>query len=95
MKKDLDSLVHELAALRDEKARDADEINRLRDLNNFKEHENAETAARIKSTDYQLYQAQEKAADLGKQAEARAFELSRTTEAYDCAQADLSRARGE
>ena len=39
MKKDLDSLVHELAALRDEKARDADEINRLRDLNNFKEHE--------------------------------------------------------
>jgi len=57
LKKDLDAMVHELGALRDEKARDADEIMRLKDLNNFKEHENAETAARLKATDYQLYQA--------------------------------------
>lgn len=85
MKKDLDGLCHELGVLRDEKARDADEINRLRDLNNFKEHENAEGAARIKSTDYALFQCQEKGADLGKQAEAREFDLRRTTEAYDAA----------
>jgi len=48
-------MVHELAALRDEKARDADEICRMKDLNNFKEHENSEAAARIKATDYALY----------------------------------------
>lgn len=72
-----------MAALRDEKARDADEINRLRDLNNFKEHENCECAAKLKATDYQLYQSQERAADLAKTAEAREFELRRTTEAYD------------
>jgi hypothetical protein len=42
--------------LREEKARDAAEIQRLRDLNNLKERENAEAGQRIKSTDYALYQ---------------------------------------
>jgi hypothetical protein len=42
--------------LREEKARDGQEIQRLRDLNAMKERENADGAQRIKSTDYSLYQ---------------------------------------
>jgi len=61
----------------------------------MKERENADGAQRIKATDYSLYQNQEKLAELQKTAEARDFDLRRTTEALDNSQADLCRARDE
>jgi len=61
----------------------------------MKERENAEAANRIKATDYSLYGAQEKAADMAKVAEARDYDLRRTTEAYDAAAADLYRGRDD
>jgi len=56
LRTDIDNLSHELANLREEKSRDGQEIQRLRDLNAIKERENADGAQRIKSTDYALYQ---------------------------------------
>lgn len=44
---------------------------------------------RIKACDYDLYKAQERAAELGKLADAREFELRRTTENYEATSADL------
>lgn len=86
---------HELSNQREDKARDQQEIDRLRDINCLKERENAEAAQRIKATDYSLYQAQEKAADMHKVAEARDYDLRRTTEAYDASACDLHRGRDE
>ena len=42
---------------REEKARDQDEINRLRDAVAFKERECQDNDAKIKSVDYDLYKA--------------------------------------
>jgi len=42
-----------------------------------------------------LYKAQERATELAKQADAREFELRRTTEAYEAAAGDLMRSRDE
>lgn len=52
LKRDLDGMIHELADLKDEMCRDADEIHRLRDLNAIKEDDNAVTANRIKALEY-------------------------------------------
>jgi len=87
--------VFELGKLKEERARDQEEIDRLRDLNSFKERENSESDSRIKAADYDLYKAQERAADLAKLADAKEFELRRTTEAYECAHGDLIRSRDE
>ena len=57
LRTDIDNLAHELANLREEKARDQHEIDRMRDLAAFKERENCEAGQRIKATDYALYQA--------------------------------------
>jgi chromosome segregation ATPase len=84
-----------LAKLKEERARDQDEISRAKDLNALKTRENTESDNRIKAVDYDLYKAQERAADLSRQADAREFELRRTTEAYEAASADLLRARDE
>jgi len=84
-----------LAKLKEERARDQEEIERAKDLNALKTRENSDQDGRIKATDYDLYKAQERATDLGKQADAREFELRRTTEAYEAAAADLMRARDE
>lgn len=45
--------------------------------------------------DYELYKAQERAAELSKMADAREFELRRTTESYEATAADLMRGRDE
>lgn len=95
MRKDLDACNFELQKLKEERARDQEEIDRLRDLNAFKERENTESDQRIKSLDYELFKAQERANELSQQAEAREFDLRRTTEAYECGHADLLRARDE
>jgi hypothetical protein len=64
-------------------------------LNACKTRENADQDSRIKAVDYDLYKAQERATELAKQADAREFELRRTTEAYEAAAADLMRSRDE
>lgn len=84
-----------MAKLKEERARDQDEISRAKDLNALKTRENTDSDNRIKAVDYDLYKAQERAADLSRQADAREFELRRTTEAYEAASADLLRARDE
>lgn len=95
LRKDIDNLNFELAKLREERTRDQEEADRLRDLNCFKERENAEADSRIKANDYDLFKAQERAAELSKLAECRDCELRRTCEQYDASAADLLRARDE
>lgn len=84
-----------MAKLREEKAKDQDEINRLRDGVAFKERECQDNDAKIKSVDYDLYKAQEKANELSKLADAKDFELRRTHEALENAQAELMRAKDD
>ena len=95
LRKEIDNASYELAKLKEERARDQDEIDRSKDLNALKTRENTEQDSRIKATDYDLYKAQERATELAKQADAREFELRRTTEAYEAAAGDLMRARDE
>jgi chromosome segregation ATPase len=84
-----------LAKLREEKAKDQDEINRLRDSVAFKERECQDNDAKIKSIDYDLYKAQEKANELSKLADAKDFELRRTHEALENANAELMRTKDD
>jgi hypothetical protein len=69
--------------MREEKAKDQDEINRFRDNVAFKERECQDNDAKIKSIDYDLYKAQERANELSKLSDAKEFELRRTTEALE------------
>jgi hypothetical protein len=46
-----------LAKLREEKAKDQDEINRLRDSVSMRERECQDNDAKLKSVDYDLYKA--------------------------------------
>ena len=43
MRKDIDNLLFEVSKLKEEKARDQDEIQRLRELNAYRERENEST----------------------------------------------------
>jgi len=95
LRKDIDNASFELGKLKDERARDSQEIASLKDLNGLKTRENQDSDARIKATDYDLYKAQEKAAMLSKMADEREFELRRTVETLDATTADLCRARDE
>ena len=95
LRKDADNLQYELAKNREEKARDQDEINRLRDAVAFKERECQDNDAKIKSVDYDLYKAQEKAQELSKLADAKDFECRRTTEALDGASNELVRTKDD
>lgn len=95
LRKEVDNASYELAKLKEERARDQDEIEKAKDMNAIKTRENSDNDGRIKALDYDLYKAQERAAELSRQAEQREFELRRTTEAYEAAQADLLRARDE
>lgn len=69
LRKDADNLQYELAKLREEKAKDQDEINRLRDSVSMRERECQDNDAKLKSVDYDLYKAQERAIELGKLAD--------------------------
>lgn len=91
LRKENDNAAYELAKLKEERARDQDEIENLKNLNDLKGRENSDQDNRIKATDYDLYKAQERATELAKLADAREFELRRTTEAYDAANSDLNR----
>lgn len=95
LRKEIDNASYELAKLKEERARDQDEIERSRDLNAMKTRENTDQDSRIKAVDYDLYKSQERSTELAKQADAREFELRRTTEAYEAACSDLMRARDE
>jgi len=95
LRKECDNAQYELAKLKEERQRDQEEIARAQDLNALKTRENTDQDGRIKATDYDLYKAQERATELAKQADAREFELRRTTEAYEAAAADLMRSRDE
>lgn len=95
LRKDIDNLTFELNKLKEERARDQDEINSMKDLNACKSRENCDNDNRIKALEYDLYKAQERAGELSKTADLREYDLRRTTEAYDCAHADLLRARDD
>lgn len=55
MRKDAENLQYELSKLREEKANDQSEINRLRDTVAMKEKECQDNDAKIKSVDYDLF----------------------------------------
>ena len=93
LRKDADNLQYELAKLREEKAKDQDEINRLRDAVAFKERECQDNDAKLKSVDYDYYKAQERANELSKLADAKDFELRRTCEALDSSTNELGRSK--
>jgi len=95
MRKDADNLAYELTKLRDEKNLDQDEINRLRDAVAGKERECQDNDARIKSIDYDLFKAHERANELSKLADSKEFELRRTNDGLDAAMADLGRTKDE
>ena len=85
----------EMQKLKEERAKDQLEIDRLRELNSHKERENGDTDSRIKSADYDLFKLQERAAELAKIADMREFDLRRTTEGYEAAKMDLCKSRDE
>ena len=66
LRKEIDNASYELAKLKEERARDQDEISRAKDLNSLKTRENTDSDNRIKAVDYDLYKAQERAADLSR-----------------------------
>jgi chromosome segregation ATPase len=82
--------MYESAKLKEEKGKDQDEIQRLRELNAYRERENEAASQKIRATDYELAKAQDRASDLAKIAEQRDFDLRRTSEALEGAQADLA-----
>ena len=57
LRKDTENASYELSKLKDERARDQEEINRLKDLNDMKARENSDSDSRIKATDYDLFKA--------------------------------------
>lgn len=57
LRKEIDNASYELAKLKEERARDQDEIDRSKDLNALKTRENTDQDSRIKATDYDLYKA--------------------------------------
>jgi chromosome segregation ATPase len=95
LKKEIDNAHFELSKLKEERARDQQQIDQLRGLNGLKERENCDSDNRIKASDYDLFKAQERAAELAKIADAREFDLRRTTEAFEKAHAALLHARDE
>lgn len=95
LRKELDNASYELAKLKEERAHDHNEICRAKEMNAMKSRENSDSDARIKAVDYDLYKAQERSANLAKEADAREFELRRTTEAYEACSSDLMRARDD
>jgi chromosome segregation ATPase len=95
LRKDADNLAFELGRLREEKAKDQDEINRMRDGVAFKERECQDNDARIKAVDYDLFKAQERANELSKLADSKEFELRRTCEALDSASGEMARTKDD
>ena len=59
----------EAAKLKEEKSKDLDEIQRLRELNAYRERENDAAAQKLRATDYELAKALDRANELSKLAE--------------------------
>ncbi len=95
LRKDIDNLQFEAAKLKEERAKDQDEIERLKDLSNYRARENQDQANRIRAVDYDLLKGQERANDLSKLAEQKEFELRRTSEALDAASGEQARAKDD
>lgn len=81
--------------MREEKSKDQQEINRMRDQVAMKERECQDNDAKIKSIDYDLYKAQERANQLSKLADAKEFEVRRTNEGLEQASNELARAKDD
>jgi len=84
-----------LTKLKEERARDQLEMDRLRDLNNYKERENGDADQRIKAADFDLFKLQERSTELAKIADARECDFRRTSDAYASSVHDLHCAREE
>ncbi len=59
----------EAAKLKEEKSKDLDEIQRLRELNAYRERENDAASQKLRATDYELAKALDRANELSKLAE--------------------------
>ena len=57
LRKECDNASYEMAKLKEERQRDAEEIERAKDINAMKTRENTDQDGRIKATDYDLYKA--------------------------------------
>lgn len=57
LRKDIDNLQYELSKLKEEKLKDLDEIQRLRELSTYRERENDTQGQRIRAVDYDLLKA--------------------------------------
>ena len=90
IRKDIDNLLFEVAKIKEEKAKDHDEIQRLRELNAYRERENDTTGQKIRGTDYELAKSHDRGNDLSKIAEQREFDLRRTNEALEADQAEFA-----
>ena len=90
LRKEIDNLLFEVSKLKEEKAKDIDEIQRLRELNAYRERENDGQSQKIRGTDYELAKTHDRANELTKIAEARDFDLRRTIETLEQAQAELA-----
>lgn len=95
LRKDIDGANFELQKLKEERARDQAEIDRMRQLNMQKEHENCEADKRIKATEHDLFKLSERAGELTKISEHKDYDLKKTTEAYDVTHLELLKARDE
>ena len=90
LRKEIDNLLFEVSKLKEEKAKDIDEIQRLRELNAYRERENDGQSQKIRATDYELAKTHDRANELTKIAEARDFDLRRTIETLEHAQGELA-----
>jgi hypothetical protein len=95
IRKDIDNLQYEISKLKEEKAKDIDEIQRLRELSNYRERENQDSQQRVRAIDYDLAKATERSQELNKIAEQKEFDLRRNAESLDGASIELARLKDE
>lgn len=88
-------MTYELNKQKEERAKDLDELARLKELQAYRERENLDQSTKIRAVDYDLVKSQERASDLSKLAEQREFDLRRQADALDAAQAELARLKDE
>lgn len=95
LRKDNEGAQYELNKLKEERARDQLEIDRLRDMCSYKERENSEADQRIKASDFDFFKLQERASELAKIADTRECDFRRTSDAHSGASHELCLARDE
>jgi hypothetical protein len=95
LRKDCDNLSYEVQKLREEKAKDQDELIRLRELSAYRERENQDQQQRVRAVDYDLAKAQERSSELSKIADQKEYDLRRTADGLEGAQVELARLKDE